>query len=324
MNSRIEKYTAVLCAVLAAGTGFAAPYGGGGGGRLHRYSTTVEKERPQLNEETRRLIAVCRRDPSPENLAALRKQIAANYDKVVARKKAKLEELKQTARHQYKVDEMRAIVDEMVRNRESRIEQSMRRFTDPRLRPGSRNSRDGFLPVLGAARNVSIARTPVTNEEYAAFLKAAKRQAPAGWRNGTFPAGKGRHPVVNVTFGDAQAYCRWLSAKSGGDVYRLPTAEEWELAAGHMPKDADFNCGEREGTSPVDAYAKTQAACGAVDMWGNCWEWTGGRVAGKNLMAVKGGSWRSPRAACRTEQREEGRAPGAASDDLGFRVVRER
>jgi len=37
---------------------------------MHRFSTTVEKERPQLNEETKRLIALCRRDPTEENLAA--------------------------------------------------------------------------------------------------------------------------------------------------------------------------------------------------------------------------------------------------------------
>ena len=72
---------------------------------MHRFSTTVEKERPQLNEETKRLIALCRRDPTAENLAALRRQIAANYDAVVARKKAKQEELKRTARHQSKIDD---------------------------------------------------------------------------------------------------------------------------------------------------------------------------------------------------------------------------
>ena len=44
------------------------------------------------------LIALCRRDPTEENLAALRRQVAVNYDAAVARKKAKLEELKRTAK----------------------------------------------------------------------------------------------------------------------------------------------------------------------------------------------------------------------------------
>ena len=93
--------------------------------KLHRFSTTVEKERPKLNKETQDLIAAYRRDPSESNREALRRQVAANYDAVVARKKAKLEELK-------------AIVDEMLRDREQRIEASMARFTDPHFRPESR------------------------------------------------------------------------------------------------------------------------------------------------------------------------------------------
>ena len=71
--------------------------------KLHRFSTTVEKERPQLNDETKRLIAAYHRNPTEENRAALRKQCAINYDNILKRKKAKLEELKRTARHQSKV-----------------------------------------------------------------------------------------------------------------------------------------------------------------------------------------------------------------------------
>ena len=67
--------------------------------KLHKFSTTIEKERPQLDEETKRLIAAYRRDPSDANRAALRKKIADNYDKIVERKKAKLEDLKRTAKH---------------------------------------------------------------------------------------------------------------------------------------------------------------------------------------------------------------------------------
>ena len=90
--------------------------------KLHRYSTTVEKERPQLDEETRRLIAAYRRDPSSANYAALKAKVERNYDAVVARKKAKLEELKRTARDRSKVEEMQIIVDEMLRDREQRVE----------------------------------------------------------------------------------------------------------------------------------------------------------------------------------------------------------
>ncbi len=41
-----------------------------------------------------------------------------------------------------------------------------------------------------------------------------------------------------------------------------------------MPKDADFNSGENKGLTPGNAYSQTLSASGAIDMWGNAWEWT--------------------------------------------------
>lgn len=323
----------ILCLLFLFGTPFALVDGyaaTNSEAKQFKHSSTIEKERPELNEETKRLIAAYRSDPSDANLKALRKQVEINYDKVIERKKAKLEELKKTAKESSKIQEMQEIVDEVIQDRENRIEQSMRRFTDPRLRPGSRVSEDGYLPVLGAAKNVSIAYTPVTNEDYFMFMKATGRKPPKDWPNEAIPTGKERHPVVNVSYDDATAYCQWLTAQDGKAVFRLPTEEEWEFAAGHMPKDADFNCGEASGTTPVDAYAKTLSACGAIDMWGNCWEWTSTKVSSsmnekddKNLLVVKGGSWCSPRMSCRTEERGEGRNSSDGFQDVGFRIVRE-
>ena len=312
-----------IVSIGTAGAADGAPRRANPDAKLHRYSTTIEKERPQLNEETKRLIAAYRRDPSEANRAALKAQVERNYDAVVARKKAKLEELKRTARDRYKVEEMQNIVDEMLRDRDQRVENSMRRFTDQRFRPGLRNrSRDGFQQVLGAGRNVSIGYTPVTNEEYAKFIASTGRQAPRGWAGGKMPEAKAKHPVVNVSYEDAAAYCRYLTQKDGRRaVYRLPTEAEWEAAAGHMPKDADFNCGERDGTTPVETYAKTLSACGAVDMWGNVWEWTSTAVGSRR--AVKGGAWDSRRTDCRTEARGTGRDPEQGYSNVGFRVVRE-
>ena len=292
----------------------------GSQGPFSRKPSVIEKERPELNDETKRLIAAYRREPSEANKAALRKQVEANYDQVVARKKAKLEELRRTAKHQSLVQEMEEIVNEVVKERSLRIEQSMRRFTDPRLRPGVRTNKDGFLPIIGAAKPASIAHTPVTNAQYAEFITDTSRKAPKHWPKGAVPAGKAEHPVVNVTYSDAQAYCKWMSQKSGV-TYRLPTEEEWELAAGHMPKDADFNCGEEDGTTPVTQYEKTLSACGAIDMWGNCWEWTSEQRQGR--LCVKGGSWKSDRMSCRTENRNNLRRANATQSDLGFRIVRE-
>ena len=311
--------TVALCLLAAVNTVEAAP---AREGKLFRRNTTIEQERPQLNEETRKLISAYRRNPSEQNLAALRKQIEKNYDTVIARKKAKLEELKKNARHDFKIREMEKIVEEVVNDRERRIEQSMRRFTDPRLRPGSRRNNDGYLPVIGAAHNVSIAYAPVTNEEYARFIKESGHKAPQEWKKGSFPAGKEKHPVVNVSFADALAYCKYLTAKSKDSIYRLPTEDEWEFAAGHMPKDADFNNGETNSTLPVDAFKNTISACGAVDMWGNVWEWTSTSVE-NNFNIVKGGSFKSNRMHCRTEHRTEKRSQNAGAEDVGFRVIRE-
>ena len=88
----------IAAAVVLIGSAEAAPRRANPEAKLHRFSTTVEKERPQLNEETKRLIAACRRDPSEANRAALKAQVERNYDAVVARKKAKLEELKRLSR----------------------------------------------------------------------------------------------------------------------------------------------------------------------------------------------------------------------------------
>ena len=279
--------------------------------RLHRFSTTVEKERPHLNQETKDLIAAYRRDPSDANYAALRAQVAKNYDAVVARKKAKLEELKRTAKHQNKVDEMQVIVDEMLRDREQRIEASMARFTDSRFRPGLRDMKDAYLPVLGAkGSNISIGRTPVTESEWAKFT--GKEVAHD----------KARLPVTNVSVKDAEEYCAWLTKNDPDHTYRLPTESEWELAAGHMPKDANFNCGEGDAIKPVDTYPNTKGACGGIDFWGNCWELTASRRS-DGMVAVKGGAFDSKRTECRTEARSESRKASTGYPNVTFRVIRE-
>ena len=295
--------------------------------KMYKHSSTIEKERPQLNDETKALIAAYQQDPSAANRAALKRQVGINYDNVVARKKAKLEELKRTARDSSKVQEMQDIVDEMLQERENRIEQTMSRFTDPRFRPGLRNSsKDGFQQVLGADGDISIGYTQVTNSEYALFLQDTGRAAPKHWERRAIPKGEEHHPVVNVSYADAEAYCKWLTKNDGKAVYRLPTEAEWELAAGHMPKDADFNCGENHSTTPVDAYKNTLSACGAIDMWGNCWEWTSTQVQkrSKMQMEIKGGAWNSLRTGCRTENRSESRDPASGYSNVTFRVIREK
>jgi formylglycine-generating enzyme required for sulfatase activity len=92
------------------------------------------------------------------------------------------------------------------------------------------------------------------------------------------------HPVVNVTWNDAVAFCEWLSRKEG-KTYRLPTEAEWEYAcrAGSTTKwcfgDTESQLGDyawfrsnsENVTHPVGG--KRPNAWGLQDMHGNVWEW---------------------------------------------------
>ena len=289
----------------------------------YKYSTTIEKERPELDDETKNLIAEYRKNPTEENKTKLRNKIGENYDAVVAKKVAKLNELKATAKEQGKIDEMQVIVDEMLKDRENRIDQTLSRFMDPRLTPDARNTDDGYLPVLGASTNLSIAYTPVTNEEYEKFISDAKYPAPNYFINGKAPADKLNYPVTNVSYKDAVAYCEWLSKNDDTATYRLPTEMEWEQAAGHMPKDADFNSGNISKLTEVFTYKNTLSASGSIDMWGNVWEWTS-TDRSENKKAVKGGAYDTGRTECRTENRDESRELNSGFDNVGFRVAREK
>jgi formylglycine-generating enzyme required for sulfatase activity len=132
----------------------------------------------------------------------------------------------------------------------------------------------------------SIGKYPVTNREYQAFLRDAKYKTPRGWEGDQFPNEKGGHPVVNVSWEDASAYCQWLSAKTG-KTYRLPTEAEWEKAARgedgriyswgnefdpHKANTAESKIGN---TSEVGQFSpQGDSPYGCADMIGNVFEWT--------------------------------------------------
>ena len=301
------------------------------GMNMFEHSDFIEKEQPELDEETKRLISLYQREPSDENYEILRAAVIRNYDAVLVRKEAKLAELKAETQGKpggdAKVAEMQEIVDEMYLTYWNRINSTMLRFTDERLLKWKIADAPmyEYIPVMGAGIDIYVSRTQVTNEQYKAFVDATGHQAPSNWVNGTYPAGEENYPVNVVSAADAEAYCSWLTANDAENLYRLPTESEWELAAGHMPKDADFNCGVNDGRTPVEQYAKvTRGAHGAIDFWGNVWEWTSTERNNNGTavtLGVKGGAWNTARTDCRTEYRDEGRDASLGYEDVGFRVI---
>ena len=61
----------------------------------------------------------------------------------------------------------------------------------------------------------------MTNEQYALFVQQVKGKVPDHWQGGKISSGKEKHPVVNVSWYDARAFCMWLS-EATGQVIRLP------------------------------------------------------------------------------------------------------
>ena len=323
----------VVCIALSQAA-FAAETSENDGMNMYENSDFIEKEQPELSEETKRLISLYQQNPTEENYRNLRAKVIEDYNAVVERKETKLDELKaETAGKpggEAIVAEMEELVQDIYITYWDRINSSMLRFTDPRLLEWkiAAAPRHEYIPVMGAGETIYVKRTPVTNAEYAEFLRATGYPAPANWLDGTYPEGEEALPVNFVSYEDAQAYCNWLTEQDGTNTYRLPSESEWELAAGHMPKDADFNCGVNDGRTPVEEYADvTRGAHGAVDFWGNVWEWTStvrSESGGSTILGVKGGSWESERTDCRTEYREEGRDASMGYEDVGFRVIQVR
>jgi formylglycine-generating enzyme required for sulfatase activity len=196
-----------------------------------------------------------------------------------------------------------------------------------------------------------IGQTEVTVAAYRRYAEAtgaAMPQAPewsSSWQHQD-------HPVVNITWHNAVAYCRW----AGG---RLPTEAEWEYAArggrdgqrypwGDSCSHDDANyqgCGGADRwdtTAPVATFAANDF--GLYDMAGNVWEWTqdrwhdtyhgapgdgsawgsvGSTSPGESAAILRGGSWMYGAGLLRCSYRSRWFWPGDRFDDYGFRCVRD-
>lgn len=190
-----------------------------------------------------------------------------------------------------------------------------------------------------------------------------KKVEGVNWRHGVSgsvrPQSEASHPVVNVSWNDAVAYCQWVSEISG-KTYRLPTEGEREYAC-RAGTTTPFNTGEnltteqgnydgnypysnnpkgvyRQNTVPVNSFAPN--AWGLYTMHGNvaewCSDWFGGRYydeckatgmvtnpagpsAGLNRV-IRGGSWGATAEHCRSAYRG-GSPPDSRRSRVGFRLV---
>jgi formylglycine-generating enzyme required for sulfatase activity len=155
-------------------------------------------------------------------------------------------------------------------------------------------------------KRFAIDLTPVTNAEFAEFLKVTKWKPKhpenflKHWTSGKPPARQEEHPVVYADLDDARTYARWAGK-------RLPTEEEWQYAAqgadgrtypwGNEMQADHCNDGQSGWTTPVKAFSLGRSPFGCYDLCGNVWEWTESeRTDGRTRFCIiRGGSFFSPR-----------------------------
>ena len=201
---------------------------------------------------------------------------------------------------------------------------------------GGMRGRAGPVHDVFIDRPIAVGKYEVTFSEWDACRRAGRCQHnpnDMGW-------GRGEHPVVNVSWRDAQAYVRWLSEMTGKH-YRLLSESEWEYAArgetstsmSRARGKAPWPSAPRESTSPVGTSEPNKF--GLYDMLRNvkewvedCWHqdysgapadgsaWTQGGEC--RIGVFRGGSWLDSvalgyRHGFYTETRR---------DNIGFRVAR--
>ena len=212
--------------------------------------------------------------------------------------------------------------------------------------PGGRLRSSEPVHKVRFSKPFAIERYETTFEEYDRFAKATGRPLPddAGF-------GRGRRPVINVTWQDAKDYAAWLSLETGKN-YRLPTEAEWEYAARSGGQDeiwastSDLNDLQRyavwaaKRTEPVGR--RKPNGLGLYDMTGNVWEWVEdcwhdsyqgapkdatawGQAGVRDCVAqrvIRGGSWGGDPGDLRASSRSWVQADSRYSS-LGFRLVQD-
>jgi formylglycine-generating enzyme required for sulfatase activity len=201
----------------------------------------------------------------------------------------------------------------------------------------------------------AIGRYAVMFAEYDQFCEVNAREKPgdAGW-------GRGRRPVINVSWRDAKAYVEWLTGDTG-QPYRLLSEAEWEYAcrAGTStpfsfgrtisPEQANYDGNHPYAGGSRGICRRQTVPVGSLlanpwhlhEMHGNSWEWVedvwhdsysgapvdgaawtdGEGIQSDRLRVRRGGSWFNYPRYCRSGSRG-GSVPDGRGNVLGFRVAR--
>ncbi|MBK8452943.1 MAG: SUMF1/EgtB/PvdO family nonheme iron enzyme [Thiofilum sp.] len=182
-----------------------------------------------------------------------------------------------------------------------------------------------------------IGKYEVTFDEWDACeqAKVCPHAEDEGW-------GRGKRPVINVSWDDIQVYLKWLNEKTGKN-YRLPTEAEWEYAA-RGGKNSAYSWGTNKIACTQARYGKWGDECkdsdktvtigsyaangyGLYDTAGNVWEWTASNYSDNYLAAeqktyrvLRGGSWYYSGWYCRSANRYRS-TPDDRDYFVGFRFA---
>ena len=214
-----------------------------------------------------------------------------------------------------------------------------------------------FKPVPGTKAQFCILETRV--QDYAAYA-AANAGVDGSWKKpfGDLFKQTDTHPVVNVSWEDANAFCAWLTKKElaagkikAGQKYRLPTDSEWSVAVGLGPETGNTPVAKSRGvkgvypwgkewpppkgagnyykslnvdsydfTTPVGSFATNQH--GLHDLGGNVWEWCEDKWnSTSSYRVLRGASWNYSDPDALLSSRRSGGTPDRRNNGIGFRCV---
>lgn len=201
----------------------------------------------------------------------------------------------------------------------------------------------------------AFAKYPITNAQFQMFVDAEDGYRDAEWWSYSDHARKWRAenvepnkstflgddlPRTDVTWYEAIAFSRWLSARTG-EAIMLPTEQQWQRAAqgddgrvypwgDEEPNERLCNFNENVGqTTPVTKYPDGASPYGVMDMAGNVWEWCLSNFDNPRQTGLDGVKGRVARGGCWLEDQGGARCacrswsgPNSRNDGIGFRVVR--